>query len=146
MASVPGHPLLERALRELEPMDVYWTTWAPHSIKESAGPPLLRRLARDYPDVTLLDPPVFFPSTDEEREHAYGMHHMARVWHNATQLRSAMLQAERRLEATRAELEKERRRHAATEKRMAKLERRLEEARAGRPRLRDRLRLSRGSS
>jgi mannosyltransferase OCH1-like enzyme len=139
IASVPGHPVLERALRELEPMDVYWTTWAPRSIKESAGPPLLRRVTAGHPDVTLLDPPAFFPSTDEERERAYGVHHLARVWHNATQLRSAMLMAERRLEATRAELEKERRRHAATQ-------RRLEKALSGRPRLRDRLRLSRGSS
>jgi mannosyltransferase OCH1-like enzyme len=145
IASAPGHPLLDRALRELQPMQVYWTTWAPRSIKESAGPPLLRRLVGDYPDVKVLEPPVFFPATPEERAQASGVHHMARVWHNATQLRAAMLQAERRLEVAKAELEKERRRHAATQRQMAKLARRLEEARRARPRLRDRLGLPRRS-
>ena len=37
-------------------------------------------------------------------------------------LRTAMLQAERRLEAAKAELEKERRRHATTKKRLARIE------------------------
>jgi len=143
IASAPGHPLLHQALRELQPIQVYWTTWAPRSIKESAGPPLLRRLVPDYPDVKTLEPAAFFPSTPEEHERAFGVHHMARGWHNATQLRAAMLVAERRLAEARAELEKERRRHAATLKRMVKLERRLVEARGGRLRLRDRLGLPR---
>jgi len=143
IASAPGHPLLHQALRELQPIQVYWTTWAPRSIKESAGPPLLRRLVPDYPDVKTLEPAAFFPSTPEEHERAFGVHHMARGWHNATQLRAAMLVAERRLAEARAELEKERRRHAATQKRMVKLERRLVEARGGRLRLRDRLGLPR---
>ena len=50
--------------------------------------------------VKLLDPPVFFPSTPEERESAIALHHMARTWHNTTTLRAAMLRAERRLEQT----------------------------------------------
>jgi mannosyltransferase OCH1-like enzyme len=136
IAAEPGHPLLERALREAQPLQVYWTTWSERSLKESAGPPLLRRLAPDYPDVRLLDPPVFFPADAEERERAYGVHHRERGWQNATQLRNAMLVAERRLDEARAELEKERRRHAATRKR-------LEKALGGRPRLRDRLGLRR---
>jgi mannosyltransferase OCH1-like enzyme len=123
IASVPEHPLLERALKEAQPMDVYWTlSAAPDALKEVAGPPLLRRLLRDYPDVKLLDPPVFFPATPEERERAIGVHHLARTWHNVPALRAAMEQAERRLEETRRELEKERRRHAATKKRLAKAE------------------------
>jgi len=132
IASVPAHPLLEEALRELQPLQVYWTTWAERSIKESAGPPLLRRLLPRHPDVKLLEPPLFFPADDAERVGAYGVHHMARGWHNATQLRAAMLQAERRVDGLKKELEKEPRRHAATQKR-------LDKALGGRPRLRDRL-------
>jgi mannosyltransferase OCH1-like enzyme len=137
IASVPGHPLLERALREVRPLQVYWTMTSTTSVKEAAGPPLLRRLVNDHPDVKLLEPRLFFPSTPEEREEAVAVHHMARVWHNAATLRSAMLRAERRLEETRAELDRERRAHAATKKRLARRE--------GKAGLRRKLGLLRGS-
>jgi mannosyltransferase OCH1-like enzyme len=129
IAAARGHPLLERALRELKPMDVYWPTSARESIKDGAGPPLLRRLAREHPGVKLLEPPLFFPSTPEERGRAVAVHHMARTWHNATALRTAILQAERRLALTNAEIAREQRRHAATKKRLARLEGRLERRR-----------------
>jgi inositol phosphorylceramide mannosyltransferase catalytic subunit len=121
IAAVPGHPLLERALSEVRPMEMYWTS-ASERLKEVAGPLLLDRLVGDFPDVKLLEPPVFFPSTPEEREDAVAVHHMARVWHNTTTLRAAMLRAETRLERTREKLEEEKRAHATTKKRLAKLE------------------------
>jgi mannosyltransferase OCH1-like enzyme len=145
IASAPGHRLLERALRELRPTDTYWTFEAAESIKEVAGPPLLRRLVSDYPDVKLLEPAVCFPATPQEREHAVAVHHLARTWHNATTLRKAMLQAERRLEDAKAELEREKRRHAATRKRVDRLEDRLEAERTGKGRIRARLGLTRRS-
>jgi hypothetical protein len=100
---------------------MYWTN-ASQRLKEVAGPLLLERLTADYPDVKLLEPWAFFPSTPEERERAVAVHHMARVWHNTTTLRAAMLRAEKRLERTKARLDEERRAHAATKKRLAKLE------------------------
>jgi inositol phosphorylceramide mannosyltransferase catalytic subunit len=146
IAAAPGHPLLERALRELRPMDVYWPTSAKDSIKEVAGPPFLRRLVADYADVKLLEPPLFFPSTPEERERAVAVHHMARTWHNATALRVATLQAERRLEVAKTKLAQEQRRHAATKKRLAKLQARLEKRQSGKGGMRDKLGLPRRSS
>jgi mannosyltransferase OCH1-like enzyme len=146
IAAVPGHPLLGRALRELKPMEVYWPTSSKDAIKEGAGPPLLRRLLADYPDVKLLEPPLFFPSTAEERGRAVAVHHMARTWHNAAALRVATLQAERRLGVAKSELAKEQRRHAATERRIAKLEARLEKRRAGKGGIREKLGLVRRSS
>jgi len=135
IAAVPGHPLLEAALREIRPMQEYWTLSAPSAtLKEVAGPPLLRRLIPKYPDVKLLEPPLVFPATPEERERAIAVHHVARNWHNVAALRGAMLQAERRLEETRRELDKERRRHATTKKRLERAQRR-----SGRTRIRDRL-------
>jgi mannosyltransferase OCH1-like enzyme len=127
IASVPSHPLLEHALREVRPMETYWTS-ASERLKEVAGPLLLERLVADYPDVKLLDPPLFFPSTPEEREGAVAVHHMARVWHNTTTLRAAMLRAEKRLEKTKARLAEERRAHAATQQRLAQLEQERREA------------------
>jgi inositol phosphorylceramide mannosyltransferase catalytic subunit len=124
IASVAGHPLLKRALEEVRPMDVYWTLNAETSIKDGAGPPLLRRLVGDFPEVKLLPPALCFPATPAEREEALAVHHMARSWHNFPAMRTAMLEAERRMEEAKAELEKEKRRHAATQKRLAKLEKR----------------------
>jgi hypothetical protein len=146
IAAAPGHPLLDRALREVRPMEVYWTTWSDvEALKEAAGPPLLRRLVRDHPDVRLLAPAVLFPSTPAERESAVGVHHIARSWHNATAARNAMLQAERRLEEARAELAKEKRAHEATKKRLARLEDRIERLRSGKGGIRDKLALLRRS-
>ena len=143
IASAPGHPLLDRALRELRPMDAYWTVAASDSIKDGAGPPLLRRLLAEHRDVRLLEPPLFFPASAEERERAFAVHHMARSWHNATAMRAAIEQAERRLAAATDEIERERTRHAATRRRLERLEARLDRERAGKRTLRDRLSLLR---
>jgi hypothetical protein len=132
IASVPAHPLVERALREARPLEVYWTLTAqPDALKEVAGPALLRRLVADYPDVELLEPPLLFPQNDDERAHAIGVHHLARTWHNLTAMRAAMEIAEKRLAEAKRELEQERRAHAGTRKRLARID-----ARAAQPGLR----------
>jgi hypothetical protein len=124
IAAAPEHPLLGRALEEVRPMEMYWTN-ASERLKEVAGPLLLERIVGDYPEVKLLEPPVFFPATPEEREEAIAVHHMARVWHNTTTLRAAMLRAEKRLEKTKAKLAEEERAHKATKQRLRELEERL---------------------
>ena len=124
IAAAPKHPLLERALANVRPMEMYWTN-ASQRLKEVAGPLLLEKIVIDYPEVKLLDPPVFFPETPEEREQAIAVHHMARVWHNTTTLRAAMLRAEKRLEKTKANLVEEERAHKATKRRLRELEERL---------------------
>jgi mannosyltransferase OCH1-like enzyme len=130
IAAVPQHPLLERALDQVNPMEMYWTAQS-ERLKEVAGPLLLEKLVPDYPEIKLLEPPFFFPSTPEEREDAIAVHHMARVWHNATTLRAAMLRAEKRLEKVKTKLADEERAHAATKKRLEKLQSRRKD-RAGR--------------
>lgn len=145
IASMPGHPLLERALRDLRPMNVYWTASSASSIKEVAGPPFLARLVRHHPEIRLLEPSLLFPSTPEQRDAALAVHHMARTWHNTTTLRAALLRTEARLEHTQARLDQERRRHAATMKRLEKLESRLERRRASGRGISDRFGLPRRS-
>lgn len=124
IAAAAKHSLLERALGEVRPMEMYWTS-ASQRLKEVAGPLLLEKIVVDYPEVKLLDPPVFFPETPQEREDAIAVHHMARVWHNTTTLRAAMLRAEKRLEKTKAKLAEEERAHKATKQRLRELEERL---------------------
>jgi hypothetical protein len=126
IAAVPKHPLLAQALEQVSPMDVYWTGES-ERLKQVAGPLLLQRIVLDHPGVKLLEPSVCFPSTPEEHERAIAVHHMARTWHNATTLRAAMLRAEKRLEAVKVKLDAEERAHAATKKRLRKLEARSKE-------------------
>jgi mannosyltransferase OCH1-like enzyme len=121
IAAVPGHPLLKEALDGVRPMEMYWSGTS-ERLKEVAGPLLLDRLVPSHPDIKLLEPDKFFPSTPEERADAIAVHHMARVWHNTTTLRAAMLRAEKRLDATKAKLATEERRHQETKERLAKLE------------------------
>jgi mannosyltransferase OCH1-like enzyme len=121
IASIPEHPLLDRAMHEIKPLEVYWTG-SSDSLKDVAGPRLLQRLLREFPDIELLEPHMFFPSSEEDRQDAIAIHHMARVWHNTTTLRAAMLRAERRLERVKEQFELERRAHAATKKRLVRLE------------------------
>jgi inositol phosphorylceramide mannosyltransferase catalytic subunit len=133
IASAAGHPLLERALRELKPREFHGFD------KEVAGPPFLARLVPDYPDVKLLEPHLLFPGSAEERERAVAIHHMTRTWKDAEGLRKSMVRAEERLEKTKAKLEDERRRHAATRKRLEKLEEKVKGPRAERAGIRSKL-------
>jgi mannosyltransferase OCH1-like enzyme len=122
IAAAPGHPLVGRALEQVNPMDTYWNSTSDR-LKNVAGPRLLERIvAADFPEIKLLDPPLIFPSTPEERERALTIHHQARTWHNATTLRAAMLRAETRLERARAELAAEEEAHAETKRRLEELE------------------------
>jgi mannosyltransferase OCH1-like enzyme len=124
IAAAPKHPMLEQVLGEMRPMEMYWSN-ASERLKEVAGPLLLERIVVDYPEIKLLDPPVFFPATDEEREDAIAVHHMARVWHNTTTLRAAMLRAEKRWEKAKVRLAEEERAHRETKRRLKELEERL---------------------
>jgi mannosyltransferase OCH1-like enzyme len=125
IAAVPGHPLLDRAMHEIKPLETYWTG-SSEALKDVAGPRLLQKLIPEFPDIVLLEPYMFFPSNEEERSRAIAIHHMARVWHNTTTLRAAMLRAERRLEKVREQLDLERRAHGVTKKKLAKLQSRAD--------------------
>ena len=133
IASAPGHPLLERALRELRPREFHGFD------KQVAGPPFLAKLVADCPELTLLEPPLLFPSTPEERERAFALHHMSRSWKDAEGLRKSMIRAEERLEKAKDKLEEERRRHAITRQRLAELEKDGRARRADRGRIRAKL-------
>ena len=74
IAAEPGHPVLERALRELRPVTEYGVD------KHGTGPWFLSALVREHPEVTIYPRELFFPGTDAEREQAYADHHDAASW------------------------------------------------------------------
>ena len=127
VAAGPRHPLLEQALAEIKPRQVYGFD------KEVAGPPFLARLCAQYEDVAYLEPAVLFPDGDEERANAVAIHHMSRTWKDAAGLREAMLRAEQRLAKTKTKLDEERKRHAATRQKLEKVQQKLEKRSPGLP-------------
>jgi inositol phosphorylceramide mannosyltransferase catalytic subunit len=119
VGATPGHTFVERALSEIRPR----TTWGTVD-KDGTGPPFLDRVLAEFPEVTIFDPPVFYPRTEAQREQAYAIHHRARSWKDEEGLRSSLDKAEKRLKsaqedarmwrlrAERAEAELARRRHS----------------------------------
>jgi mannosyltransferase OCH1-like enzyme len=105
IGSVPDHPLLARAIRELRPRE----TFGPVD-KEGTGPLFLNRLVAEFPDVTIFEEGLFYPRTPEATAAAYAVHHAARSWKDPADLVLDAVRAEQRLAVVRDEL-------AVTEKR-----------------------------
>jgi mannosyltransferase OCH1-like enzyme len=125
IGAVPGHPILDRALRELRPNPVYGYD------KEAAGPLFFDRLIKDYPETKVFEPPVFYPSTPGEREQAVAIHHVARSWKDAEGFEQASIRARERIRRVRIEIEREREAQKLRGEDLAEIRRRLHRAEAG---------------
>ena len=112
IGAAPGHPILERAIRELRPRTEYGYD------KMAAGPLFFDELIRQYPEVTIFPPEYFYPSTPGERERAYAVHHSARSWKEPEDFRLAALRAERRLAEVQGRLEELERKYATAQARL----------------------------
>jgi hypothetical protein len=96
IGSVPGHPLLERALRELRPVTEYGLD------QGGTGPRFLSGVLRDDPDkVTFYSPQLFPPTTDSERSQAYAVHHASMSWREPEEWRAAEEEIHRRYQVAR---------------------------------------------
>jgi mannosyltransferase OCH1-like enzyme len=97
IGSVPGHPLLARAIAELRPR----TTFGPVD-RDGTGPLLIERLRHEFEDVTVFEPDVFFATEREQAQYAF--HLSARSWKDEAGLRSDLARAERDRAIAREEL------------------------------------------
>jgi hypothetical protein len=82
LGAVPGHPIVERAVREAR-----LTVGRGPNSAESTGPGFWSTLLIDHPEVTLFAPELFYPYRWDEphRRHeqfpdAYAVHHWAASW------------------------------------------------------------------
>ena len=99
IGSVPGHPLLAKAMTEVRPR----TTYGPVD-REGTGPLLLERIRHEVDGVTLFEPNVFYATEREQAEYAF--HLSARSWKDEVGLRSDLARAERDRAIAREELRK----------------------------------------
>jgi mannosyltransferase OCH1-like enzyme len=125
IGSTAGHPILDRALSELKPNPVYGYD------KGAAGPLYLDRLVKEYPDIHIFEPELFYPATPGERSQAVAIHHAARSWKDADGFKLAVRRAELRRRRTVSELEAIHAETARLELRVARMSALLERARAG---------------
>jgi len=127
MGSVPGHPLLDRALEELRPQEWYGFD------KTASGALFFDKLIKDSSaEVLFLPAELIYPTSPADRETAVAIHHAARSWKDAKGFQEATVRAEKRLDKARAELEKERRAHAKTKDRLERTEAKLQKLAKGR--------------
>ena len=109
IGTVPGHPLLAKAMAEVRPR----TTYGPVD-REGTGPLLLERIRHDVDGVTLFEPNVFYATEREQAEYAF--HLSARSWKDEAGLRSDLARAERDRAIAREELRKLQKRYASLER------------------------------
>jgi inositol phosphorylceramide mannosyltransferase catalytic subunit len=110
IGSIPGHPLLERAIAEVRPRDSYGPV-----DKEGTGPFFLNRLVADAEGVTIFDAELFYPRTPETRARAIAVHHSARSWKAPELLLKDAQRAEEKLGRAQDELSDLRRRYEAAQ-------------------------------
>ena len=100
-----GHPILERAVRELRPRTEYGYD------ARATGPYFFDTLIREYPDVTIFPPEYFFSSSPSDRERAYAVHHDLISWNDPEHFRRAFFDIEPKLAEARSRVQElERRR------------------------------------
>lgn len=118
IGSVPGHPLLESAIREVRPR----TTYGPVD-KDGTGPLFLNRMVAGRSDVTIFDEELFYPRTPDAAAGAYAVHHAARSWKRPQDLMIDVQRAEQRLAEARDELARAEKRYALALEELAALRR-----------------------
>ena len=89
IGATAGHPILERAVKELRPRTEYGID------KSGTGPIFLHNLIRQYPEATVF-PPEYFHAITPDPE-AFAVNHHASSWRDPEDLRHTLLKAERRL-------------------------------------------------
>jgi hypothetical protein len=132
IGSMPGHPLLERALDELRPQEWYGFD------KSASGSVFFNALVKEFPDVYIMDAEVIYPNSPAQEDAAISIHHFYRSWADAEGFKKAAVKAEKRLYEARAKLEREERAHSKTRRRLERSEAGLaahERQRAGKWRL-----------
>jgi inositol phosphorylceramide mannosyltransferase catalytic subunit len=90
IGSTPRHPIIERALREIQPREFYGLD------KHGTGPRFFDRIVKQYPEVTLLAPELLYQTSPGQLEDAVATHHAAGSWKTIESYRNAVKLAERR--------------------------------------------------
>ncbi|MEA2348587.1 MAG: hypothetical protein QOG62_2374 [Thermoleophilaceae bacterium] len=90
IGSVAGHPILDRALRDLRPREFFG-----HD-KRGTGPLFFADQLAGHPEVKIFGPGIFYPSGIDEEEQAVAIHHRARSWMGDADLRKVVARLEKR--------------------------------------------------
>ena len=117
MGAVAGHPILNRALAEIRPRELYGYD------KGATGPLFFDRLLKDYPEAKVFDKGVFYAKDKAAREHGYAIHHDANSWKTTDELRLQAHKARIRSRKAKAEAAEWRAKHEASEAKVSRMRR-----------------------
>jgi mannosyltransferase OCH1-like enzyme len=119
IGSVPGHPILDRALNELRPREFHGYD------KHGTGPRFLDTLLRDYPEARRLPAELFYQTSPAQLADAVATHHAAGSWKSIESYRRAVGLAERRNFELRGRIESLERELESSKARLARAEAKL---------------------
>jgi inositol phosphorylceramide mannosyltransferase catalytic subunit len=119
IGSVPGHPILDRALNELRPREFHGYD------KHGTGPRFLDTLLRDYPEARRLPAELFYQTSPAQLADAVATHHAAGSWKSVESYRRAVGIAERRNFELRGRIESLERELESSKARLARAEAKL---------------------
>jgi mannosyltransferase OCH1-like enzyme len=121
LGATAQHPIVDRALREIRPNE-----W-PRVDKHGTGPRFLDTLLQDHLDeITLLPPELFYQTSPSQLPDAYATHHAAASWRDAAGERKAARLAEERNFELRGRIEELEHELAATRKKLASVQAKLD--------------------
>jgi mannosyltransferase OCH1-like enzyme len=124
IGAVPGHAILERAIREAQPRPDFGYD------KDATGPLFLEGLLQDFPDATRFPLEYLYPQTEEQEESAYAIHHEARTWLSREELNAMVKVQNQKMRRLRERDWKLRRRDHELRERQDKIRRELSEAKS----------------
>jgi mannosyltransferase OCH1-like enzyme len=111
LGATAGHPFIAQARAEIKPRKSYgWT------VEEKTGAGFLAQVLAGFPDVSPV--PEVLAHADEGRD-AYAVHHSDTAWKQANMLRTAVRDAQRRLQLATEDLRVWRTQAEAAEARLA---------------------------
>jgi mannosyltransferase OCH1-like enzyme len=113
IAVTPGHPAMDRAVREARPAAVGSVD------KDGTGPGFLTALLADFPDARRIDVELLYPQESDDLSAAYAVHHEARTWRTHAELNETVKHLRGRLKELKRRVE-------ARDVRIAELEAELE--------------------
>jgi mannosyltransferase OCH1-like enzyme len=124
IGAVPGHTILERAIREAEPRPDFTYD------KDATGPLFLERLLQDFPDATRFPLEYLYPQTPEHEESAYAIHHEARAWLSHDELNDIVKSQRRKMRSLKKRIWRLEQRQAEARRELEESERRRRELKA----------------
>jgi hypothetical protein len=119
IGAAPEHAIIDHALTAIQPREYFGLD------KAGFGTSFTKVLSQ-HPGAKIFDPPLFYPATPAEREHAFTVHHSERSWRPEEGWKAVAIRAEARRDIATRRLEAIERKRAGWREKCEEARRELE--------------------